>query len=58
MRNCPICIDGEPTEEEEVSGYRDLDRIETNRVRGGIALVSAEGIALKRPKLSKSMSAS
>jgi len=40
-------IEGEPTEEEEVSGYRDLARIETNRVRGGIALVSAEGIALE-----------
>ncbi|MDD1760398.1 MAG: DNA polymerase II large subunit, partial [Methanothrix sp.] len=53
VRNCPICIEGEPTEEEEVSGFRDLPRIETNRVRGGIALVSAEGIALKRPKLKK-----
>ena len=53
VRNCPICIEGEPTEEEEVSGYRDLERIETNRVRGGVALVSAEGIALKRPKLKK-----
>ena len=34
-------------------GYRDLARIDTNRVRGGIALVSAEGIALKQPKLKK-----
>jgi DNA polymerase II large subunit len=56
VRNCPICIDGEPTEEEEVSGFRDLPRVETNRVRGGIALVSAEGIALKRPKLKKHVS--
>lgn len=56
VENCPICIDGEPTEEEEVSGFRDLARIETNRVRGGIALVSAEGIALKRPKLKKHVS--
>lgn len=56
VQNCPICIDGEPTEEEEVSGYRDLPRIETNRVRGGIALVSAEGIALKKPKLKKHIS--
>jgi DNA polymerase II large subunit len=56
VRNCPICIEGEPTEEEEVTGYRDLPRIETNRVRGGIALVSAEGIALKRPKLKKHVS--
>lgn len=53
VKNCPICIEGEPTEEEEVSGFRDLERIETNRVRGGVALVSAEGIALKRPKLKK-----
>ena len=56
VRNCPICIEGEPTEEEEVTGFRDLSRIETNRVRGGIALVSAEGIALKRPKLKKHVS--
>jgi len=56
VRNCPICIEGEPTEEEEVSGFRDLERIETNRVRGGVALVSAEGIALKRPKLKKHVS--
>jgi len=56
IKNCPVCIDGEPTEEEEVSGFRDLPRIETNRVRGGIALVSAEGIALKRPKLKKHVS--
>ncbi len=53
VRNCPICIDGEPTEEEEVEGRRDLARIETNRIRGGMALVIAEGIALKAPKVKK-----
>ncbi len=53
VRNCPICIDGEPTEEEEVEGHRDLPRIETNRIRGGMALVIAEGIALKAPKVKK-----
>ncbi|MBU4491210.1 MAG: DNA polymerase II large subunit, partial [Euryarchaeota archaeon] len=51
VRNCPICIDGEPTEEAEVDGHRDLARIETNRIRGGMALVIAEGIALKAPKV-------
>ncbi len=51
VNNCPICIDGEPTEEVEVEGRRDLERIETNRIRGGMALVIAEGIALKAPKL-------
>jgi DNA polymerase II large subunit len=53
VRNCPICIDGEPTEEAEVEGRRDLARIETNRIRGGMALVIAEGIALKAPKVKK-----
>jgi len=53
VSNCPICIDGEPTESAEVSGYRNLPRVETNRVRGGMALVIAEGIALKAPKLKK-----
>lgn len=53
VKNCPICIDGEPTEEAEVDGRRDLERIETNRIRGGMALVIAEGIALKAPKVKK-----
>jgi len=53
VENCPVCIDGEPTEDAEVSGYRNLPRVETNRVRGGMALVIAEGIALKAPKLKK-----
>ncbi len=53
VSNCPVCIDGEPTEDAEVSGYRNLPRVETNRVRGGMALVIAEGIALKAPKLKK-----
>src|SRR3989344_5434965 len=55
MRNVPVCIDGEPTEEFEVITYRDLGRVETNRVRGGMCLVVAEGIAQKAPKLIKKM---
>jgi len=53
VENCPICIDGEATEDAEVDGHRDLERVPTNRVRGGMALVIAEGIALKAPKLRK-----
>jgi DNA polymerase II large subunit len=53
IENCPICLDGEPTTEREVSGYRDLERIDTNRGRGGMCLVAAEGIALKAPKIKK-----
>ncbi|MBU1941662.1 MAG: DNA polymerase II large subunit, partial [Candidatus Thermoplasmatota archaeon] len=47
VRNCPICINGEGTEDEEVTGYRDLPRVNTNRLRGGACLVIAEGLCLK-----------
>jgi len=56
VSNCPVCIDGEPTEDAEVSGYRNIPGIDSNRVRGGMALVIAEGIALKAPKLKKLVS--
>ncbi|MDR0508924.1 MAG: DNA polymerase II large subunit [Candidatus Methanoplasma sp.] len=53
VKNCPICVDGEGTETAEISGYRDLPRIETNRVRGGACLVIAEGMCQKASKLKK-----
>jgi len=53
VRNLPVCVDGEPTEDEEVQGYRDVPGVDTNRVRGGIALVIAEGLILKAPKVKK-----
>jgi DNA polymerase II large subunit len=53
IKNCPICINGEGTEDEEVAGYRDLPRIGTNRLRGGACLVIAEGLCLKAPKIYK-----
>ena len=53
VRKCPICIDGEGTERMEISGYRDLPRIETNQVRGGACLVISEGMCLKAAKLKK-----
>ncbi|MFW6437218.1 MAG: DNA polymerase II large subunit, partial [Halococcoides sp.] len=49
----PIMLTGEATGDEEVSGYRDLDRVETNASRGGMCLVFAEGIALKAPKIQR-----
>jgi len=52
-RGCPICINGEGTEDEEVTGYRDLPRVGTNRLRGGACLVIAEGLCLKAPKILK-----
>jgi len=49
----PIMLDGEATGEEEVSGYRDLERVDSNSPRGGMCLVLAEGIALKAPKIQR-----
>ncbi|MBN2013835.1 MAG: DNA polymerase II large subunit [Candidatus Altiarchaeota archaeon] len=51
VNRCPICVDGDPTEKREVSIHRNLQRIETNRIRGGMCLVIAEGIAQKAKKL-------
>ncbi|MFW6448932.1 MAG: DNA polymerase II large subunit, partial [Halobacteriota archaeon] len=52
-RSCPVMLDGEPTTEGEVDSYRDLERIDTNRGRGGMCLVLAEGIAQKADKLAR-----
>ncbi|MFB6107174.1 MAG: DNA polymerase II large subunit, partial [Halobacteriaceae archaeon] len=49
----PIMLDGEATGDEEVSGFRDLERVDTNSTRGGMCLVLAEGIALKAPKIQR-----
>ena len=53
ITNCPVCINGEGTEKEEVQGYRDLPRVPTNRVRSGVCLVIAEGLLQKASKLLK-----
>ncbi|HNV00862.1 MAG TPA: DNA polymerase II large subunit [archaeon] len=47
IRGCPVCVNGVPTELLEVSAHRDLQRIPTNRIRGGMGLVISEGLALK-----------
>ncbi|WP_435155812.1 DNA polymerase II large subunit [Haladaptatus sp. DFWS20] len=51
--NMPVMLDGEATGDEEVSGFRDLERVDTNSARGGMCLVLAEGIALKAPKIQR-----
>ena len=51
--HCPIMLDGEATGDEEVSGFRDLERVDTNNPRGGMCLVLAEGLALKAPKIQR-----
>jgi DNA polymerase II large subunit len=53
VEHLPIEINGDPTELEEISGFRDLPRVETNRVRGGACLVLNDGILSKKSKLLK-----
>ncbi|RMF54951.1 DNA polymerase II large subunit [Candidatus Woesearchaeota archaeon] len=52
-KHLPIEVDGDPTEKIEVSNYKDLERVETNSIRGGVCLVLAEGISQKAKKLWK-----
>ncbi|PSQ08829.1 DNA polymerase II large subunit [Halobacteriales archaeon QS_5_70_15] len=52
-QNSPVMLDGEATGEEGVSGYRDLERVDTNSARGGMCLVLGEGIAQKAPKIER-----
>lgn len=55
VKNIPVEIDGDPTENIEVSNYKDLSRVETNRIRSGLCLVLSM-VALKAPKLLKKSS--
>lgn len=49
-KNLPIQIDGDPTEKREVSNYKDLPRVNTNFIRGGMCLTFSEGLAQKAQK--------
>ncbi|MEK6827950.1 MAG: DNA polymerase II large subunit, partial [Nanoarchaeota archaeon] len=51
VSNMPIQIDGDASEEIEVSNYKDIDRIETNRIRSGPCLVIGECISQKAVKI-------
>ena len=61
LENCPVCIDGLPTESMEVSVHRNVKRLDasgaeelmTNRIRGGMPLVVCEGIAQKAKSVLK-----
>ena len=52
-RHIPVMLDGEATGDEEVSGFRDLERVDTNNARGGMCLVLGEGLAQKAPKIQR-----
>ncbi|PIY60556.1 DNA polymerase II large subunit, partial [Candidatus Woesearchaeota archaeon CG_4_10_14_0_8_um_filter_47_5] len=56
VKHLPVEVNGDPTETREVSNYKDLPRVETNAIRGGVCLVLAEGLAQKAPKINKRLS--
>jgi DNA polymerase II large subunit len=49
-KNLPIQIAGEASEQKEVSNFKDLPRVDTNNIRGGMCLIFAEGLAQKAQK--------
>ena len=49
-KNIPIQIDGSPTAQLEVSNHKNLKRVKTNHVRGGMCLIFSEGLAQKAAK--------
>lgn len=51
-KNIPVEVTGEPTDRVEVS-HRDLERVETNQLRGGALLAMVEGVIQKAPKVRK-----
>jgi len=56
LRRIPIEINGDPTSEREVLIHKDLPRVGTPRIRGGMCLVLCEGLAQKSPKIFKNIS--
>jgi len=51
VENLPVQIDGDASEEIEVSNYKDTERIESNRIRSGPCLVLGECVAQKAVKV-------
>jgi DNA polymerase II large subunit len=49
-KNLPFQVNGEASETLEVSNYKNLERIETNYIRGGMCLILGEGLAQKAQK--------
>ena len=56
VKHLHIQVDGDPSEKFDVSNYKDLPRIETNKIRNGVCLVIGEGLCQKAPKLWKQLS--
>lgn len=56
IEHLPVQIDGAESSKFTVSNYKDLDRIGTNLIRGGVCLVVGECLCQKAPKMWKYLS--
>jgi DNA polymerase II large subunit len=55
MHNIPVEVSGDASEDIEVSNYKDLPRIPTNKIRSGYCLIHSSCIPLKAEKLWKQL---
>ncbi len=51
--NCPVCINSGPDSDVEIMVNRDLERINTNRIRGAMCLVIIDGVYVRAMKILK-----
>ncbi len=56
IKNLPVEISGDASEDKEVSNYKDLRRVPTNKIRSGFCLIHSSCIPLKAEKLWKQLS--
>jgi DNA polymerase II large subunit len=56
MKHIPVEISGDPSEKIDVSNYKNLPRVPTNKIRSGYCLIHSSCIPLKAPKLWKQLS--
>ncbi len=56
MKNIPVEVSGDASEDIEVSNFKDLPRIPTNKIRSGYCLIHSSCIPLKAEKLWKQLS--
>jgi DNA polymerase II large subunit len=55
VKYLPVEISGDPSEKIDVSNYKNLPRIPTNKIRSGYCLIHSSCIPLKAPKLWKQL---
>ncbi len=55
VKHIPVELNGDASTDKEVPNHKNLPRVETNKIRGGMCLVFGEGVALKAKKILKNI---